>query len=190
MKEKCCGCRKDCCGCEKHCCNCEKQCCSCKKESCKYEKKYCDCYCCDEYIELVNEAICISTKARVAILAIFEYKDPCENKDVLEYFYCKAKEALKCLCKVLSKLSYYFNMECFECPYEASYIIQRAIRNTELAIYQWDGLGMLKNPCCNECEYCEAVNFVRIALERIEDVVREVETLSKLLKSDECRGCY
>jgi len=50
-------------------------------------------------------------------------------------------------------------------------------------------LEELCDPCCNEYEYCEGINLIRIALEKIEDVVREIETLFKLFKKCECKKC-
>jgi len=164
-------------------------------ECCKKHDKCCDekcckrCDCCHETKELLKEAYKYAFRARLAILAIFEYKNPCENREAIKYFLCKAKKAVKCLFKILEKLYWCFNKKCFHCEYEAANLIQKAIRNAESVAYTLCGIEKLCDHCCNECECCEEVYLISVALEEIEDVVREIETLFKLLKKRECKKC-
>ncbi|WBW99208.1 hypothetical protein [Oceanirhabdus sp. W0125-5] len=195
-EDKCCKKQQDCWdnGCCSNKCSTDHNKC-CEHKCCNKEDKYCDekcckkCDCCCETRELLKEAYKYAFRARIAILAIFEFKNPCEHREVIKYFFCKAKENVKCLYKTLEKLSWCYKKKCFCCSYEVDCFIQKAIRNTEAVEYAlWD-IKALCDPCCNEYEYCKAVCLYSRALEKIEDVVREIETLFKLLKKCNCKKC-
>lgn len=160
----------------------EKYCC----DDCCKRRCYCDC---TKTKEAVIDANFHAGKARLGIETVFQYEDPCDNLEVLCQFFKDADENIHKLICALKYLSKYFEKECYYCGYDAAYIIQRAIRDAEVADIHWHALYELIDECNCECVLCEALVLVTVAFERIARAEILVASLKKLLKEDKEDKC-
>lgn len=133
------------------------------------DKKCCKCCVpdCNKIGCLIEDALYNVSGARIAIEAIFDYKSHCKNIEVLYAFYEDAKKHMEKLSEQLELLANYYDDDCFYCGYEAAFMIQRALRDVELAYIHLKDTKELVDKYGCECVLCEGYALVTVAFERI-----------------------